>query len=150
GVVFDAGRILASSRGSPPLSASDIVGTRHGNFAFVHGEGILLPEYARSLTLLGADLMFSLTDSLSGPSLEIARTRAYENKVFLVRSASPGEARRSFICDPYGRILSSAFIDGEQVFGCQVELLSARCKEVVPGTDVIRGRRPCDYRLLCR
>ena len=150
GVIFDAGKILASSRGTPPLSASDIVGTRHGNFAFVHGEGILLPEYARSLTLLGADLMFSLTDSLSGPSLEIARTRAYENKVFRVRSASPGEARRSFICDPYGRILSSAFIDGEQVFGCQVELLSARCKEVVPGTDVIRGRRPCDYRLLCR
>lgn len=67
-----------------------------------------------------------------------------------MRSASPGEGKRSFICDPYGRILSSAFIGGETGFGRQVELLSARCKEVVPGTDVIRGRRPSDYRSLCR
>lgn len=150
GVLFDAGKILASSRGLPPLSGSDVIGTPHGNFAFVHGEGIVLPEYARILTLLGADLLFSLTDTLTGPSLEIARTRAYENKVFLVRAASPGEGKRSFICDPYGRVLSSAFIGVEQVFGCQAELLSARCKEVVPGTDVIRGRRPSDYRSLCR
>lgn len=56
-VTFDAGKILASSsRGRPPFSGSDVIGTPHGNFAFVLGEGILLPEYARSLTLLGADL----------------------------------------------------------------------------------------------
>jgi len=158
GVLFDSGEILASSRGRPgpdrdrraPLTASDIAGTPYGNFAFVHDEEILLPEYSRSLTLLGADLLLSLTAFESGPSLEIARTRAYENKVFLVRTAPPGGGGRSFICDPYGRILASAFEGWEQAFGCQVELLSARCKEVVPGTDVIRGRKPSDYGLLCR
>lgn len=158
GVLFGSGKILASARGChgpgrsrrAPLSATDITRTSYGNFAFVQDGEILLPECSRSLTLLGADLLLSLTAFDSGPSLEIARTRAYENKVFLVRTAPPGGNRRSFICDPYGRILAGAFEGREQAFGCQVELLSARCKEVVPGTDVIRGRNPSDYGLLCR
>jgi len=157
GVLFDSGKVLASSKHHGwkedrllPLSVSDINQTAFGNISFVDDEEILLPEHSRCLTLLGSDMLFWLSSQETGLCLEIARTRAYENRVFLVRSSSPMKDGRSFICDPNGRVLASAFMGWEQAFGCQVELSLTKCKEVVPGTDVIQGRRPYDYDSLCQ
>lgn len=129
-----------------------VVRTPRGNFGIMLGCEGLLPEVARILTLEGADAILwpCRFDSTQLDRLEwFARTRAAENRVFVVASNLVGaRAGASLVVDPRGDVLAQAFVGGEQAISATLTVANARCKEIVPGTDAIRGRRPELYRML--
>jgi len=137
----------------------------------------LLPEVPRLLALAGADWI-AWPCSLPADLVELlARTRAAENRVFVVaantpdplRIRSPGAANRgtsphdppgtpgqgnstdggaSLVVDPDGRILAQAFVGRDQSIAGQAHLCLARTKTIVPGTDAMADRRPETYTAL--
>lgn len=138
----------------------------------------LLPEVARVLALAGAEWL-AWPCSLPADMVEaVARTRAAENKVFVVAANAPhpalagpltpeaGMARgkgqgpggggpaeeteggASLVVDPDGRILAQAFAGTEQSVAGQAHLCLARHKIIVPGTDAFAHRQPRLYAAL--
>ncbi|MDI7247558.1 MAG: carbon-nitrogen hydrolase family protein [Bacillota bacterium] len=183
-----------------------VVRTTRGNFGIMLGCEGSLPEVARILTLEGADVILwpCRFESTQLDRLEwFARTRAAENRVFVVasnlvsaraadgdgdgdgdgdrdedrgRSGGGGRGRggnrngdgdgdggdrkcegagegargggASLIVDPRGAVLAQAFARREQAIAATLVVADARCKEIVPGTDAIRARRPALYKAL--
>lgn len=120
------------------------------------------PEAARSMALLGADLIVLPTNWPPGSELvaeHVICTRALENNVYFVAVNRVGSERgfsfigRSKICAPDGRILSQAGPGGETILYAQVAPSLARQKHLVrvPGKheiDRFNDRRPEMYRQL--
>jgi len=138
----------------------------------------LLPEVPRVLALLRADWL-AWPCSLPADLVElVARTRAAENKVFVVaanaptpvsgctgahtrgthirtgdtcRGGTPADADArgaSLVVDPDGRILAQAFTGTDQSVAGQAHLCLARHKAIVPGTDAFAHRQPALYAAL--
>ncbi|MGE5572829.1 MAG: carbon-nitrogen hydrolase family protein [Bacteroidota bacterium] len=170
-VHLDADERAAYAEGEGPYQ---VVRTPRGNFGIMLGCEGLLPEVARILTLEGADAILwpcrFHSNQLDRPEW-FARTRAAENRVFVVATnlvgARAGEgdgggggrgrggARgdgggASLVVDPRGAVLAQAFADREQAIIATLTVADARCKEIVPGTDAVRARRPALYKALTK
>jgi len=78
-----------------------------------------------------------------------ARTRASENRIFVMVANTCGQQTggNSLIANPTGLIPAAAFQGIEQA-ATQIEIASARCKDVVPGSNVIKDRVPGIYKEL--
>jgi len=148
-VHLDADERAAYAEGKGPYQ---VVRTPRGNFGIMLGCEGLLPEVARILTLEGADAILwpCRFDSAQLDRLEwFARTRAAENRVFVVASNLVGvRAGASLVVDPRGAVLAQAFVGREQAISATLTVADARCKEIVAGTDAIGGRRPALYETL--
>ena len=117
----------------------------------------LFPEAARSLALLGADLI-AHPANLVLPFCQAAMvTRALENGVYCATANRVGTERRagvelaftggSQIVDPRGRVLARADAEGETVVVADVDLAAARDKSITPRNDRLDDRRPeCYFR----
>jgi 5-aminopentanamidase len=121
--------------------------TRYGRIAVMHGGEGLLPEWSRTLMLLGADLIVWANQFPSETATKIARTRAAENRIFIISSQSSHEySNISQIIDPNGAILASTLESLERhACGSLVSLVNSRIKEIVPGTNVVLNRNPQNY-----
>jgi len=111
----------------------------------------LLPEVARVLTIQGAGLLLwpRLMDRRG--YLEVARTRAAENRVFVAVADNLGAGLGySGVADPSGRWLAPALSGVEQATLTRLLMAEAQSKLVVPGTDCLRDRSPVCYRALVR
>ena len=120
---------------------------------------ISFPEAARSLTLLGADLIVLPTNWLPGAECVAQNTvscRALENSVYFLAVNRVGTERgfcfigQSQFCDPGGQTLHRASRDQEEVFYCEMDPQVARQKHLVrvPGKHEIHrlaDRRPAMY-----
>lgn len=120
------------------------------------------PEAARSLALLGADLIALPTNWPPGAECMAAtavNTRAMENAVYYAAVNRIGSERgfefigRSRICDPSGRTLAESSGIGEEILYAEVDPALARRKHIirVPGKheiDRLADRRPEMYGLL--
>lgn len=153
--VWDAGRAVARYRKVHPeagYSAGDdlpVFATRFGRLGIMLGEEGLVPEVPRSLMLQGADTILWPAGEMPYPLQTVARSRADENKVHVVLAAPVGHG--TALVSPTGQVLAAALPDVEQAIGAQVVWALARCKEMAPGTHVVRGRKPEAYgRLVCR
>jgi 5-aminopentanamidase len=125
---------------------------------------IRFPEAARVLGLQGADIIALPTNWPEGAESSpdfITRTRAWENRVFLVAANRVGVERgrrfigRSQIISPTGEIMVEAGPDEETILYADLDLSIARQKRIViePGEwelDITGGRRPELYGELTR
>ncbi|MBI3294145.1 MAG: carbon-nitrogen hydrolase family protein [Deltaproteobacteria bacterium] len=120
------------------------------------------PESARTLTLLGAELIVLPTNWPPGAEYiadNVINTRAFENTVYYIAVNRAGTERgfefigRSRIVDPRGTTLVVAQSKGEEVLFAEIDPLQPRQKHWVniPGqheVDRIADRRPEMYRPL--
>ena len=121
------------------------------------------PEATRTLALGGADLVAHPTNFPVAARLQtefITRTRAAENRVFLLTANRIGKERWAEFCgwsqivDPYGDRLAEASADEEALLVAEIDLERARDKDyVIPGEYelyLFGHRRPELYGALVR
>ncbi len=119
-------------------------------YEILTGEAMVAPEPARAAALRGADLLLWRLPPNGLPVVDIARTRAVENRVYVaVCSHSDGTAPACLI-HPDGSIVGSALAGLPSGFVAVVDTIAARRKEVVPGTQTFADRLPNAYRWLDR
>jgi len=135
---------------TPGNKELSVFSTPFGNIGIMMGYEGLLPEVPRALMLSGADLLVWQMDFSSDYHQLFSRTRAAENRIFIMASNTCGNDRcgLSLIANPYGDVITSAFTSGEQVISAQLEMGLANYKQVVPGTNVLTDRKPYMYQIL--
>ncbi len=141
--------------GNVPFSVHDIGDARVGvMICFDH----LFPEAARTLALLGADLL-AHPANLVLPDLaqRTMAVRALENGVFAATANRVGEESRtgktlrytgqSQIVDPNGETLARLSPDRVEVGVVEIDPAAARNKRLTSRNDKLADRRPEFYRL---
>ena len=122
-----------------------------GSLGIIRDEDIQIPEIARQLMLHGVDMIYWPHIARTSLDLDLARSRALENRVFVcaVSDSPENVMAASYIIDPSGGIAARTLL-GESLHVAQmlVPCALARIKEVVPGTNVLSGRRPGRYTTL--
>ncbi|MGL5513415.1 MAG: nitrilase-related carbon-nitrogen hydrolase [Sporomusa sp.] len=117
-----------------------------GNIGILHDEEGLIPEWSRVLMLSGADCLIwpnSLPTTIATP---VARTRAAENRIFIVVAQAGALPGLGQIIDPNGAIVASTLqSQPRQACGAYTCYANSRMKNIVPGTHVVFGRRPKAY-----
>src|SRR5688572_8987344 len=118
------------------------------------------PEAARSLALLGAELVVLPTNWPTGSecvAIHAINTRALENAIYFAavnRVGTEGEfpfIGRSRICDPSGQTIASSDSSGETIRYADIDHVRARCMRSVRGAskhaiDQFADRRSDMYR----
>ncbi|MBI4241478.1 MAG: carbon-nitrogen hydrolase family protein, partial [Candidatus Rokubacteria bacterium] len=135
----------AERRWATPGTDYLVVELPFGNVGVMVGHEVCFFEVARILTCLGADLI-AAPSAWRAPREErlFLRERALENKVFIVAgnrvdAALPGASR---IVLPNAAVMSqSSCGQTDYTFG-YLNLVWARDKQIRPGTDLVRNRRP--------
>ena len=117
--------------------------TSAGAIGAVFGDGGWNPEPVRCLMIQGAEIIIWI-DGQKRPgnsSLNVARTRAAENRVFVLHLYGNDAS----IIGPSGAVLASALRNGDQAVSAMIRRAESRAKSVVPGTNIISGRIPEAY-----
>ena len=118
----------------------------------------IFPESARSLALLGAQLILHPANLVLPHCPAAMRTRALENRVFTVTANRTGcEARvggeelryigQSVLYSPRGELLISGGEDTEELLAVELDETLALDKGVTGRNDAFSDRRPTFYRL---
>jgi predicted amidohydrolase len=139
---------------TPGDSAFCVWDTAIGRIGMIICYDLRFPEAARVLALTGADIIALPTNwpdgSQNAPQF-VTRTRALENRVFLLACNRCGEESgfrffgHSQVTDPGGNVLAEAS-DGEEICYAEIEPEQARQKRIVlrPGAfelDTVGDRR---------
>jgi predicted amidohydrolase len=120
-------------------------------FAIICDTDMVAPEPARAAALRGADLLVWLRPPPRRlPILEIARTRALENRVYVALCTRADDAVAACLVGPDGSVTGSALTGRASGFVAVVDTILARRKELVPGTQTFADRMPSIYRWLDR
>jgi predicted amidohydrolase len=135
---------------SAQAMARALNGVRDLRFALISGSAMAAPEPARAAALRGADLLVWLAPPKGLPLLDIARTRAVENRVYVCLAARSNAAVPAALINPDGSIAGSALGGTPGGFVSAIDLVDARRKEVVPGTQTFADRTPAAYQWLDR
>jgi predicted amidohydrolase len=116
------------------------------------------PEAARTLALLGADVIAHPSNLVFAIAQDALRTRALENRVFIATANRTGtEARRggrvtftgrSQIVAPSGEVIVRAGKRDEVAVAADCDLTLARDKWLTRRTPLFEARRPRFYRRL--
>lgn len=122
-----------------------------GRLGIMMGYEGFLPEVSRVLMLQGADFIVWQRNNADTYHRQLALTRAAENKIFVAvantyDNNAPGF---SLIANPAGAA-AFAFPKENQIISAQLDLVTARCKTIVPGTNVVFDRLPYAYRDLIK
>lgn len=127
--------------------AYPVFDTPNGRLGFLLDEEGFLFEPARILALKGAELIIWISDRPRGHALDMARTRAAENGIFLACCAPPWDDPEPacFVVGPQGAVLSGGLPGALQVITAQLIPGVTRLKQIVPGTDAFQGRNPSRY-----
>jgi predicted amidohydrolase len=135
---------------SPSAIARALKRTRGLRVALLSRNAMLAPEPARAAALRGADLIVWLSPPTDMPLLDIARTRAVENRVYVVLAVRCNPAVPASLINPEGAVGGSAITGIPSGFVSAIDVITARRKEVVPGTQTFADRVPAEYRWLDR
>ena len=118
------------------------------------------PESARTLALLGADVIAHPSNLVFGVAQEALRTRGLENRVYIVTANRTGvETRpggrvpftgRSQVVDPAGLVIARAGKTEEVARAVDCDLARSRDKWLTRQTPLFEARRPRFYRSLVR
>jgi predicted amidohydrolase len=116
------------------------------------------PEAARSLALLGADVIAHPSNLVRKDCPRSMPIRALENHVFTITSNRTGSdvnaeetltfIGKSLICDPKGDILASAGPDESVVLMAEIDPHTARHRAINATNDLFADRRPDMYTAL--
>jgi predicted amidohydrolase len=133
------------------LRASAIVAALAGaaglRVTVITGRHMLAPEPARAAALAGADLLAWAQPPRDPMMLEFARTRALENRVYVLMCSRTASDLAACIVDPDGAVATEALTGVPSGFIATVDTGRARDKCVVSGTDVFAGRIPRAFAL---
>lgn len=144
---YDKTHLEDYDKGLTPGDEYPIIQTEFGNIGILHDiEGVLI-EPARILTLKGVDVLIWVNHLAEKWQEKISRTRAAENRIFVMVSNSINQqgGQSSFLVDPNGAIIAATLQGENQAAAASLPLTVSRCKEVVPGTDVVLHRTPNLY-----
>ncbi|THE09667.1 carbon-nitrogen hydrolase family protein [Bacillus timonensis] len=121
--------------------------TKWGRVAIMHGVEGMMPEWSRTLMLLGADCIIWPNQYSPDVAIKIARTRAAENRIYIISSQSSNEhGNISQIIDPNGVVIASTIQSlKKHACGVLVPFVNSRIKDIVPGTNVVLNRNPQNY-----
>jgi len=126
-----------------------ILETSWGNVGLLHEEEGLIPEWARCVMLAGADCLLWPSRLPSSVVTPVARTRAAENRMFVVVAQSETSPALGQIIDPNGIIIASTLENQtQQACGTYTCFANSRMKNIVPGTHVVYDRHPQAYKKL--
>lgn len=104
-----ADAILAT--GDSPAQIRRILGRLRGlRWRVLQGGDMLAPEPARAAALAGADLILWLRPPRTASALDIARTRAAENRVYVILGLHPSRVAAACVIGPDGMIASSTLL----------------------------------------
>ncbi|GAB4327852.1 MAG: hydrolase [Dehalococcoidia bacterium] len=126
--------------------SAPVVATPAGNVALLCGDEGLVPEVARCLALEGADILAWPIFAPFEMAERIARTRSDENRVYTA-AAWPGGG---IIIAPNGSPVTAVPVGIDVAMAAQVNKAMARWKDMAPGTNLMRDRRPEAYAPLTR
>ena len=110
---------------------------------------IFFAAATNSAALRGTDLLLWRSPPHGLPVIDIARTRAVENRVY-VAVCSRADGCAASMIHPDGSVVGSALAGLPSGFVAVVDVIAARRKEVVPGTQTFADRLPKAYRWLDR
>ena len=123
-----------------------MIETRLGAIGLLAGRDALVPELARGLKLGGAELLAWCGSPLHGAAEDaarvIARTRAAEQRLYVVASAGADRAGGAFIVEPSGAIASESLSGEVMAVAADAHRAFARWHRMAPGTDPILAHRP--------
>jgi predicted amidohydrolase len=115
----------------------------------------VFPEAARTLALLGADLVAHPSNLVLDYCQRVMPARAIENGVYTVTVNRFGEDKRphdrvrftgrSQICGPRGDVIRQAPSQREELFLCKIDPRLARDKMITPANHLLKDRRPEYY-----
>jgi len=126
-----------------------VVETAAGRVGLLLGAEGLVPEVARSLMLRGAELLLWPAASMGVPLLPLVRCRANENRLY-VAVATPSDVEGALVVGPNGQVLAATLLGEDMSIGAQISPMLSRWKDMAPGTNVVFGRLPETYGLLCK
>ncbi|MBT5375568.1 MAG: acyltransferase [Nitrospinaceae bacterium] len=141
--------------GNLPLHVFDMNGAKVGVMICFDWR---FPETARTLALMGADLIAHPSNLVLAHCPQAMITRCLENRIFAItadrvgtESRIPGESLhfigQSQIVDPDGHILVRASGVDEAVHVVEIDLSLARNKDLTPNNHLFNDRRTDDYLL---
>ena len=114
----------------------------------IFDEEVHIPEVSRTAMLNGADILVCFDTAQGDIYSRAIRTRAAENKIFVVRSASAQAEECSYIINPDGGKVTTTFRAVEHSAAAFINTALSKFKSVVPGTEIVTGRIPSMYRTL--
>jgi hypothetical protein len=141
---------LIRTGASATATARALARARGLRSAIIGGADMVAPEPARAAALRGADLLVWLQPPARLAVLEIARTRALENRVYVALCTRAGDAVAACLIGPDGGVTGSALRGCASGFVGVLDTILARRKELVPGTQTFADRMPSSYRWLDR
>jgi predicted amidohydrolase len=116
--------------------------------AVVPKRRMFAPEPARAAALDGADVIV-WTEPPRDPMLrDFARTRALENKVYVIVCARASDPSSACVIDPAGSVRAEALTGIPSGFVAFIDTRDARDKCVVPGTDAFSARTVREFALV--
>jgi predicted amidohydrolase len=138
---------IVDTSASPAGLRAALRAARTVRFAAVSGSRMLAPEPARAAALDGADLVVWAAPPHDDFVRDYARTRAVENKVYVLVCARVSDTMPACVIDPGGNVIGEALQGTPSGFIATIEPNAARDKIVVPGTDVFAARLPKAFEL---
>ena len=137
------------TRGNLPLAVERVGAARVGMLICYDWR---FPEAARVLTLLGADLIAHPSNLVFPQAQNAMRTRALENRVFVVTANRTGAddrpdgrvtfTGRSQIVGPDADVIVRAGVRNACARAADCDLARARRKSITPMTPILSNRRP--------
>lgn len=115
--------------------------------AVLEGARMLAPEPARAAALAGTDLLVWAAPPKGVPVAAFARTRAMENRVYVLICSRADREQPACLVGPEGAIYASALAGIASGFVAAVDVRSSRDKNVVWGTNTFADRTPETYEL---
>lgn len=116
----------------------------------INGARMLAPEPARAAAIDGADVIVWATPPRDRCVRDVARTRALENRVYVVVCSRADAFDPACIVDPNGFVCGEALESRPSGFVGTIDLDAARDKLVVPGTHAFAARVPSAFALFDR
>ena len=128
-----------------PGTSYPVLATRYGRVGLMAGFDLRFFEVARIYACQGADLVLApVAWREESDERWLSPERGLGNRIFLVaanRVDAPIRGR-SKVFDPRGAIVAEAREEREEIATAYLNLAQARDKQIAPGTDLFRQRRP--------
>lgn len=140
-------QVVIRTRASRAEVSAALAALRGVRFACIEGHDMLAPEPARAAALGGADAVVWLRPPQRLPVLDIARSRAVENRIYIVVCARARRDVSACVINPDGQIVGCALTGIASGFVACIDSSASRHKGRVPFTDIFADRTPKIYRL---
>ncbi|HLJ84988.1 MAG TPA: nitrilase-related carbon-nitrogen hydrolase [Candidatus Eremiobacteraceae bacterium] len=127
--------------------AAALRGARGVRCSIIEGRDMFAPEPARADALAGADIIAWVRPPRTDSIRDFARTRAFENRVFVLVCASAGDNEPACVIAPDGAVAAEALAHVPSGYTFEIRVDRARDKSVVARTDAFADRTPAAYEL---